>query len=398
MTHLIVKNIPSPTKAKAGLSRGFGLKGSPKNPFYDSSAGSSLAQKAESLGIKVWTVKSEFILAPPGDLRAYCADLTELSDILDRLAPVGHGATQSNSLSTLLADERLHGTRERDANAPRPDWYYFRPGSKYLLVEDATAKHRTILVKEYQPTKSLPEYPVLHDSFLRISGAREMNVPTHLLRERAYALYVQGVPWRGEQPPVDYDQLWSGQGRPEEPLAPDVQPYHQASGNSVVITSNIASTSTANYSPAFAANGLPALGANKDRAIMQMSKRVQVLKGNAAKAKFSPCPSSSSLLDPPGPAARRAAIAAAVAPRERAFMTHEQVLAMLRSQRAPFVEPEPIKTEKRIRNREKVEAGARGIKDQDTSSGYCENCRLRYDDLSTVSSLRAQEQESQADC
>jgi regulatory subunit for Cdc7p protein kinase len=211
-----------------------------------------------------------------------------------------------------------------------------------------------------------------------------MDVPINLLRERAYALYVQGIPWRGEQSPVNY-QGWTEQDSTEETLAPDVQPYHQASGNSVVITSNIASTSTANYSPAFAANGLPALGANKDRAIMQMSKRVQVLKGNAAKAKLSPCPSSSSLLDPPARGSRIAS-AAGVAPRERTFMTHEQVLAMLRAQRAPFVEPEPIKVEKRIRNREKVEAGIRGIKDQDTSSGYCENCRLRYDDLSTVSS------------
>ena len=46
-------------KPRSGLSKGLGLKGSPKNPFYDASAGNSLAQKAESLGIKVWTVKSE---------------------------------------------------------------------------------------------------------------------------------------------------------------------------------------------------------------------------------------------------------------------------------------------------------------------------------------------------
>lgn len=66
-------------------------------------------------------------------------------------------------------------------------------------------------------------------------------------------------------------------------------------------------------------------------------------------------------------------------------MTHEQVLLMLRKQRAPHVDEEVIDVERRIRNREKVEMGTRGVKDQDTSAGYCENCRLRYDDLSAVS-------------
>jgi hypothetical protein len=55
----VVKNVASPVKPKSGLSKGLGLKGSPKNPFYDASAGNSLAQKAESLGIKVWTLKSK---------------------------------------------------------------------------------------------------------------------------------------------------------------------------------------------------------------------------------------------------------------------------------------------------------------------------------------------------
>ena len=66
-------------------------------------------------------------------------------------------------------------------------------------------------------------------------------------------------------------------------------------------------------------------------------------------------------------------------------MTQSQVLAMLRKQREPAVADSMVTIERRIRNRERVEAGIKGVKEQDTASGYCENCRLRYDDLSSVS-------------
>lgn len=282
----------------------------------------------------------------------------------------------------MLQDEKLHGTRERDANAPRPDWYYFRNGSKYLLVEDATAKHRTVLVKEYQqPNKLAPEYPVLFETFLKPSAGAETDIPLNEIRERAWSLYVDQRPWKGEPVPASIQQSTSLRPVVGTPSAPDVQPYHQASGNSVVITSNIASTSTANYSPAFANNGLPALGAGKDRAIMQMSKRVQVLKGNAAKAKLGASNNpNSSRYEPPS---RRSSMGSATL-QERTFMTQPQVMAMLRKQREPAPFDPMVTVDRRIRNRERVEAGIKGIKEQDTSSGYCENCRLRYDDLSSV--------------
>lgn len=315
--------------------------------------------------------------------------ITELADILDRLAPVGQAAVQNNSLSTLLQDEKLHGTRERDANAPRPDWYYFRTGSKYILVEDATSKHRTILVKEYQaPSKSAPEYPILFETFLKPAPTAETNVPIKDLRARAWSLYVDQEPWKGEPLPASVQpatvSLRSIIGTPS---GPDLQPYHQASGNSVVITSNIASTSTANYSPAFANNGQPALGANKDRAIMQMSKRVQVLKGNAARSKLGP--SKSLTYEPPS---RRSSVSVstgsgATSLQDRTFMTQSQVLAVLRRSREPAVADSMVTIERRIKNRERVEAGTKGVKEQDTASGYCENCRIRYDDLSSVSSI-----------
>jgi regulatory subunit for Cdc7p protein kinase len=314
--------------------------------------------------------------------------ISELGDILDRLAPVGQPTVQNNSLSTLLQDEKIHGTRERDANAPRPDWYYFRTGSKYLLVEDATSKHRTVLVKEYQAQgKAAPEYPILYETFLKPSASAETDVPLHEIRKRAWSLYVDQVPWKGEPVPASIQQSTSLKPVVGTPSAPDVQPYHQASGNSVVITSNINSTSTANHSPAFGTNGLPALGANKDRAIMQMSKRVQVLKGNAAaRARLGPAitPHHDLLVN-----RRNSTASTSTSLQDRTFLNRQQVVAMLRKQREPAPEDAMVTIERRIRNRERVEAGIKGVKEQDTSSGYCENCRIRYEDLSSVSRIRS---------
>lgn len=238
-------------------------------------------------------------------------------------------------------------------------------------------------MKEYQPqpAKTAPEYPILYDSFLKLTSSSETNLRIDELRERAWTLYVDQCAYRGEQPPARSKRSSSLLAIPGTPSVPDVQPYHHASGNSVVITSNIASTSTANHSPAFV-NGVPGLGTAASRGpIMQMSKRVQVLKGNAAKRGSS---SYSPIIEPPMPRAAHNGHQSSSTGR-RTFMTQEQVVAMLRKQREPAEPDSSVSIEKRIRNREKVESGYKAVKEQDTASGYCENCRIRYDDLSVVS-------------
>ena len=55
---------------------------------------------------------------------------------------------------------------------------------------------------------------------------------------------------------------------------------------------------------------------------------------------------------------------------------------MLRQVKAPIRE-EKVSMEARIRNKEKVLAGLKG-REQETAPGYCENCRLRYAELSAV--------------
>nr|XP_018262127.1 uncharacterized protein I303_05142 [Kwoniella dejecticola CBS 10117]OBR84285.1 hypothetical protein I303_05142 [Kwoniella dejecticola CBS 10117] len=358
VTHLIVKSNASPQKAKPlAPSRRDVNKDSSKNPFLDGTGVTDLAQKAEALNIKVWTVK-------------------KLTDILSRISPIEN--SNHDSLSTLLEDEKINGTRERDLTAPRPDHYYFKPGSKYLLIEDATAKHRTIMVKEYAfSQKEGPEWPTLYEGFLQISSSMQTTVPVEKIRERAWKLYVERQPFEGEQPPLDLKRSTSLRSFPTTPKLPEAQPYYNASGNSVTLTSTIASTSTAG-TPVFGGfDGLPGLGANKDRAIMQMSKRVQVLKGNArlaaaAKREDPPCDATSTLPS--------RSVSTGNSQPAKTFITQDQLVKMLQQAREPIQETE-VTVQMRMRNREKVDMGLKG-REQDTAAGYCENCRLRYTDLS----------------
>lgn len=310
--------------------------------------------------------------------------IAELVNMLSRLAP--ESASTKDSLRTLLEDERIHGTRERDANAPRSDYHYFKPGVKYVLIEDATSKHRTVMVKEYGFTqKEEPEWPILHERFLRPSAANQSTVELSKIRARAWSLYVECKPFEGEAPSVsDLKRSTSLRSLPCTPKLPDALPYQDASGNSVVLTSNIASTSTANNSPALF--GQNAMGVYKDRAIMQMNKRVQVLKGNArlAAAKRSSV-TDASIAELTQRRASTGSAQPCIPP--KTFLTHWQLCRMLDQAREPVARSD-ITAEMRMKNREKVDAGLKG-REQETAAGYCENCRLRYNDLSVVSSARS---------
>ncbi|WVQ85007.1 hypothetical protein IAT38_007171 [Cryptococcus sp. DSM 104549] len=358
VTHLIVKGGNTP-QSKSRNTEAL------KNPFVVESTGpTDLIEKAEAMNMKVWPVK-------------------KLSDILARIAPIEKPVpTDSLSLSTLLEEERLHGTRERDLTAPRPDFYYFKPNNKFLLIEDATGKHRTIMVKEYTHRDG-PDWPTLHSGFLRVPSSYQSPVPVSKLRERAIKLLVERQPYLGEQPPSSLKRSASLSSMPSTPKLPEAQPYQDASGNSVVITSNIASTSTPNTP--HLAGGLPTLGSNRDRALVQMSKRVQVLKGNAnARIAASKQEAKDSVFSPAGASAPKALPgrrhSTGHTDLNKKFESQESVIKMLKQAREP-VQEDPIPAAQRIRNREKVEMGLKG-RDQDTAAGYCENCRLKYADLS----------------
>ena len=192
---------------------------------------------------------------------------------------------------------------------------------------------------------------MLFESFLRISSAHQTTLSTDQLRERAWSLYVDRVAYQGETP------ARTGKVRQETPRLPEAQPYANASGNSVVITSNIASTS--NPSPFTQPMG---------GKVAQISKRVQVLKGNA-RAYRRPQPDDIF------------SIPSSVPLQHKSYMSQDQVIHMLQQARKP--KHEHVACEIRRANREKVDTRVKA-KDQDGSAGYCENCRVRFTDLAQV--------------
>ncbi len=155
------------------------------------------------------------------------------------------------------------------------------------------SEHRPVMVKEYERARNkdeVPVWPVLYDTFLCPGQTAKANtVPVTDLRERAWKKYV-------EREDIEYSKGEGGGNLPallrsESNNSLNVKsesliPYQAASGNSVVLTSTIASTSNAHMSGGTpnnflnGGNGAAAYAQGKDKRLIDMSKRVQVLKGN----------------------------------------------------------------------------------------------------------------------
>ena len=101
--------------------------------------------------------------------------VAKLESVLDRCqAPVntelsGTGPTAAvpQTLSRLLQSERLHGTTERDPNEKRLGLHYFSKNSYFLLVEDLNDEVATIHASEYpikkeRDGKESGDWPVLY--------------------------------------------------------------------------------------------------------------------------------------------------------------------------------------------------------------------------------------------
>ncbi|KAK4048185.1 Cdc7p-Dbf4p kinase complex regulatory subunit [Microbotryomycetes sp. JL201] len=117
-----------------------------KNPFIDPQ---DILLRAVDFGLKVWHVeKLQLILSRINSLSPLKADQTN---------------PRSLSLPSLLRDEQLYGTRERDPFVPRADTHYFDSKNFYILVEDSTGEHRPIVTREYErPRRGCdPSWPVL---------------------------------------------------------------------------------------------------------------------------------------------------------------------------------------------------------------------------------------------
>jgi regulatory subunit for Cdc7p protein kinase len=259
--------------------------------------------------------------------------------------------TRTLSLPSLLRDEQLFGTRERDPFVPRLDTHYFAPKSCYVLVEDSTGEHRPVVTKEYERPRrgEDPAWPVLwggiegRGGFYRYEGPAikyERRLPPPVLARPVLAAIqptgfagvaaraVGGAGAADLRRTVSLSNLRKNQpvrqGALPEPLA-SKPAYIAASGNSQTITSNIASSTRSGALVPGGLSGMP----DKRLAILERSM-VSMGKGGLSKRLV------------PGKLRRSTSVDAGL------------------NVKAPAPRSEPKKP------------------------GYCENCRIKYDDFKEV--------------
>ncbi|KAE8229477.1 hypothetical protein CF326_g5554 [Tilletia indica] len=314
---------------------------SDRNPFDEPGpppSANDIVYKAKGFGMKVW----------------HHSKLTTILNMLlgDQSTTVNQAAKED--LGALLAREKIEGTTERDPNAPRADFYYFPTKVvHYLLVEDATGEHRPIMIQEYEKPRDRqaaerPAWPKLYGelegrcpfTYYDVSrhGNRTEKKPTaNKTLRRALSLNQLGAPATASHeldrsamttngnPYGDVGRSFLNEGMSLGGHCQEsgtVAPYQLASGNSVNITSNIASTaqgSTTSFGPGTSGAGPGIMPLRHLPAGMGGIRRsVSVNEGLRARA--------------------RAEVAAAAA------------------------------------------AAARQ-KEKEKKPGYCENCRLKFDDI-----------------
>ena len=126
----------------------------------------NIAAHAISVGKKVWNAAKLTSIIE----RCLGSSLTSSHQSRTHAAPPNTTSTKANqkSLSQLLEHERLHGTTtERDPNSKRHDYTYFSKNHYFVLVEDLKQELAPIAVLQYPIGKGVNgkdtgTWPVLH--------------------------------------------------------------------------------------------------------------------------------------------------------------------------------------------------------------------------------------------
>lgn len=271
------------------------------------------------------------------------------------------------SLPSLLRAEALTGsTYERDLNTLRPDFHYFNPKNGYILVEDSSGEFQPAHVKEYsQRIYPKPgdedrdtEWPTLwggqegRQAFYKPSASYKPLLPSLQLiesNERGCAITTDTSASKGERRQLEQ------QGS----QIADPPSYLAASGNSQIITSNIQSGTSTRSGQILGANGNKATGSTLnngyivDKRLARLGSKnahIVTLGHNSAQSVSTGSQSGSGSVA--GEIARRAA--------KRAGHPNPSSRLQAASDRAKMPKPEPKKP------------------------GYCENCRVRFEDFKVV--------------
>lgn len=214
---------------------------SDRNPFEECGppvSANDILVKARSFGIKVWN-HDKF--------------RTVVNGLLGD--PGSTDAGKQQNLSQMLEKEKLLGTLERDPATARNDFYYFSRNAIFLLIDDATSEHRPIMMQEWpKPVGDESEvpWPVLHGElegrcpftkFDLESASRKKPKPNrHETLRRSVSLnHVRTAhPQRvASLSPAPFNDSRGGYS-----VVRGASPYPLASGNSVSVASNIASTTS----------------------------------------------------------------------------------------------------------------------------------------------------------
>jgi regulatory subunit for Cdc7p protein kinase len=318
---------------------------------------------------------------------------TELQLIVDRINQVSphkdkKGLQRDPSLPTLLRDEQLYGTRERDPVVPRNDMYYFPANKMYLFVEDSTGEHRPVVIKEYDKPKKHedPSWPILwggvegRSGFYHYDGpeltyerrqppappAPAATAPTAPTATRTVApnlrraVSLQNVT---RQQQLIYEQCRrDGAACAEREMNRRGGSYIAASGNSQIITSNIASaTSTAARSGA--------AQASRNGANPYVDKRLAVLSNRNVSV------SGGGLLG------SAASASGGTASGGVAGATRNRVAALKQTERPAGGLKRSVSVDAGL-HPPRFAAAAPVQREEVKKPGYCENCRIKYDDFS----------------
>ncbi|KAH9485303.1 Hsk1-interacting molecule 1 [Psilocybe cubensis] len=122
----------------------------------------SVVEKAREYGLKVWsTAKLESVLDRTLNSPVPYKQIPSL-----RQAPIPQQPPQQR-LQRLLAKEKTDGNLDRDPSQKRHDYHYFARGSCFVLLEDIRGELATIAAHEYPPYKERDKnakkpWPVLH--------------------------------------------------------------------------------------------------------------------------------------------------------------------------------------------------------------------------------------------
>ncbi|GAA5968426.1 hypothetical protein JCM8115_006382 [Rhodotorula mucilaginosa] len=342
-----------------------------QNPFIDSQ---DILTKAADFGLKIWA----------------CDKLQLIVDRINQVSPHKDkkGLQRDPSLPTLLRDEQLYGTRERDPVVPRNDMYYFPANKMYLFVEDSTGEHRPVVIKEYDKPKKHedPSWPILwggvegRSGFYHYDGpeltyerrqppappAPAATAPTATTATRTVApnlrraVSLQNVT---RQQQLIYEQCRrDGAACAEREMNRRGGSYIAASGNSQIITSNIASaTSTAARSGA--------AQASRNGANPYVDKRLAVLSNRNVSV------SGGGLLG------SAASASGGTASGGVAGATRNRVAALKQTERPAGGLKRSVSVDAGL-NPPRFAAAAPVQREEVKKPGYCENCRIKYDDFS----------------